>query len=137
MDNNENRPKVGVGVFIKKGNKFLLGKRKGSHGAGEWSLPGGHLEFNESFEGCCQREVMEETGLEISDIESLMFTNSLFPNDNLHYVTLFFISEYSSGELETKEPDKCEGWEWFELGNIPEPLFGGLREVLDWIEKIA
>jgi len=33
----ENIPKVGVGVMIFKDGKILLGKRKGSHGAGEYS----------------------------------------------------------------------------------------------------
>ncbi len=34
-------PKVGVGVMIMRENKVLLGLRQGSHGAGEWSFPGG------------------------------------------------------------------------------------------------
>ena len=46
-------PKVGVGVFVFRGNKLLLGKRKGSHGAGEWSLPGGHLDPGEDLIDCC------------------------------------------------------------------------------------
>lgn len=37
--------------------------RKGSHGDGEWALPGGHLEMGESFEQCAVREVEEETGI--------------------------------------------------------------------------
>jgi 8-oxo-dGTP diphosphatase len=32
---------VGIGVVIINRDKILLGKRKGSHGAGEWSVPGG------------------------------------------------------------------------------------------------
>jgi 8-oxo-dGTP diphosphatase len=61
------RPKVGVGVFIIKDKKILMGKRINSHGEGTWSLPGGHLEFFETFEDCAKREVMEETGLKISN----------------------------------------------------------------------
>lgn len=62
------RPAVGVGVLIFNDKKqMLLGKRKGSHGAGTWCNPGGHLEFGESFEQCAIREVEEETGLKIVD----------------------------------------------------------------------
>lgn len=62
---------VGVGVMIfDKDGMILLGKRKGSHGAGEYSFPGGHLEYGESFEECAKREVMEECGIEIKNLEA-------------------------------------------------------------------
>ena len=51
----ENHPKVGVGVMVLKDGKVLLTRRKGSHGAGEYSFPGGHLEYMESFEDCARR----------------------------------------------------------------------------------
>ena len=59
----EKKPRVGIGVFVLKDGKFLLGKRKSSHGEGSWSFPGGHLEFNEELEDCTRREVMEEAGI--------------------------------------------------------------------------
>ena len=43
------RPKVGVGVMVLKNGKVLIGKRKGAHVAGEWAWPGGHLEYMESL----------------------------------------------------------------------------------------
>lgn len=60
-------PQVGVGVLILRDGKVLLGRRKGSHGAGCWSAPGGHLEFGEAVEDCALREALEETGLALSD----------------------------------------------------------------------
>lgn len=44
-----NQARVGIGVFIFKDGKFLIGHRHGSHGADTWALPGGHLDFGESF----------------------------------------------------------------------------------------
>ncbi|KAL8549362.1 hypothetical protein ACS0TY_008265 [Phlomoides rotata] len=43
------KPDVGVGVFLLKGNKVLLGRRRIPVGYGTFALPGGRLEFGESF----------------------------------------------------------------------------------------
>lgn len=131
MDIREERPKLGVGVFVRRGGRILLGKRvSGTHGDGEWSLPGGHLEVWESFEDCCRREVAEETGLHITNISKISFTNDMFPDAGLHYVTLYFTADSEEGEPENAEPHKCEGWMWFALDNLPDPLFCGIREVI-------
>lgn len=45
----EERPKVGIGVIIVRENQILLGERRSGHGAGTFSIPGGHLEFGETF----------------------------------------------------------------------------------------
>jgi 8-oxo-dGTP diphosphatase len=129
------RPRVGVGVFVKKDDKILVGKRKGSHGAATWALPGGHLEGGESFEQCCNREVFEETDLTIRDPRPLVFTNDVFIDEGLHYVTLFFTADYESGELVVKEPRQCEEWRWVSLNHIPQPIFLPLSNALKQIHE--
>jgi 8-oxo-dGTP diphosphatase len=131
------RVRVGVGVFVKKDGKILVGKRKGSHGAATWALPGGHLEPGESFEACCKREVFEETGLIINNISPVVFTNDVFHNEGLHYITLFFKGEYESGEAFVAEPRHCEEWRWVSLDHIPQPIFLPLRNALEEINKRA
>lgn len=129
-------PKVGVGVIILFNNDVLLGKRKGSHGPGEYSLPGGHLDMFESFEDCCMRETLEETDLHIFNIEKVTFFPNIFEEEKLHYVTLFFKSIVENPEdLKTMEPDKCEGWGWFDLGHLPSPIFGRTKEVCQQLYK--
>ena len=116
------QPRVGIGVMIFKNNKILLGKRKGSHGAGEWAFPGGHLESGESFEECAERETLEECGLEIQNITFQFLLNETHTYDT-HYVHIGMIAQWSNGEPQTLEPDKNEGWQWFSLDELPEPLF--------------
>ena len=124
---------VGVGVLIIDGDKILLGKRKGSHGSGEWSVPGGHLEMNESFEDCCRREVKEETNLDLKSVEKMAFTNDIFKKNNKHYVTLFFkaidVDKMNLSKLKRMEPDKCDEWLWFDMNKLPKLLFAPLKKL--------
>jgi len=117
------QPRIGVGVLVFKGNQVLLGKRKNSHGEGTWQAPGGHLEFGEKPEDCAIREVLEETGLSITDVKRGPYTNDLFQAENRHYITLFMIANHQHGEPSVMEPDKCEGWKWFDWSQLPSPLF--------------
>ncbi|MEA3429949.1 MAG: NUDIX hydrolase [Nanoarchaeota archaeon] len=124
------RPKIGVGVIVIKDEKVLLGKRMNAHGEGSWCFPGGHLEFNEEVQDCAAREVKEESGIEIKDIRMGTFTNDIFEKEGKHYVTLFVISDYHSGEVRVMEPEKCEKWEWFEWDKLPQPLFVPIQNLL-------
>ena len=123
-------PRVGVGIIILRENLVLLGKRKGSHGAGTWALPGGHLEFGESVEDCARRETEEETGLRLKLIKPGPYTNDLMPSEGRHYVTVFVRASTEPGEPRVLEPEKCEGWAWFKWSALPENLFLPLKNLL-------
>lgn len=120
-------PRVGIGVAIIKDNKVLLGKRKNSHGSGEWAYPGGHLEEGESWKQCSLRETEEEVGVMIKNLRFGAVTNDIFTKENKHYITICIVADYDSGEVELREPEKCEKWQWFEWDQLPEPLFLPLK----------
>lgn len=124
------RPKVGVGIAVTKLDKVLLGKRKGSHGAGYWSFPGGHLEYGETPVECVRRELREEAGIEPQSIFSGPWTNDVIEGTK-HYVTLFMFVPEFSGTVQLLEPDKCEGWEWFAWEELPSPLFLPVRTLVE------
>ena len=108
--------------MIVKDGKVLLGKRRGSHGAGEYAWPGGHLEHGESIAACAAREVREETGMEIAAIRFLRVLNTMRYAPK-HYVDIALHAEWQSGEPVVREPDKVDGWAWYELDALPAPLF--------------
>ena len=118
-------PQVGVGVFIFHQNDVLLGKRLNAHGAGLWSLPGGHVEAGEDYYDTVRREVLEEVGLTIASsarIEKADYSQDFFLENDSHYITLYFHVRLidCDGEVQNLEPDKKEGWEWFSRENFPQ-----------------
>lgn len=113
--------KIGIGVHVFHDGKILLGKRKGAHAAGEWAGPGGHMEYGESFADAARREVREETGLEITNIRFQVLGNFTdWPPDQ--YIHVGLVADAVGGAARLMEPDKCAGWEWFDLDRLPSPL---------------
>ncbi len=127
----EKQVKVGVGIFVFKDGKFLLLKRKGSHGGDTWSLPGGHLEFGESFAEVGARELLEETGLVAGNIQFGAVLNNHFIDVDKHYVSVWLTSDWMEGEEHITEPDKCHAVGWFDFESLPEPLFLPWQQFLD------
>ncbi|OZJ03957.1 hypothetical protein BZG36_03249 [Bifiguratus adelaidae] len=135
--------RVGVAALVVYSDgelRMLIGKRKGSHGAGTWQLPGGHLEFGESFEECARREVLEETNLEVSDATFLTATNDIMHDENKHYVTIFMLCKVDASaaqNVRVMEPHKCECWHWIPLSDLKNeqstyrPLFLPLKHLAE------
>nr|XP_043613363.1 nudix hydrolase 1-like [Erigeron canadensis] len=127
-------PVIGVAVILVKGDTVLLGRRRSSIGHNTYALPGGHLEFGESFEKCAAREVKEETGLDIKDIQYVTVTNDVFSEaaKPLHLVAVYMRATLANPDQipQTVEPDKCYGWDWYDGKNLPRPLFRPLETLL-------
>ena len=126
------RPMVGIGLSIYRDGKVLLQKRKGKHAPGMWAFPGGHLEFNESFEDCALREMEEEVGseLKVSTPRYMWAANTMFPDEGRHYVVIFMSCHWQAGEPINMEPEKAESWEWFDWENgLPSPLMHGIAQL--------
>lgn len=124
----EKQVRVGVAVIIRRPEDgfVLFGLRKGEHGPGTWSLPGGHLDFGEEPEQTARREALEETGLTLGQVQSYArcpYVNSHFKATGKQYITLYFTGEYVGGEPQVVEPEKCERWVWTDPKNLPSPLF--------------
>lgn len=118
-----NVPRVGVGVFVWKDGKFLMGQRAGKHGQGTWSVPGGWLEYGETFEDCAKREIAEETGMHITNLRFMTLTNNIFKDEDIHSLTVWLESDWVSGEPTILEPHKFVRQEWHTFKDLPEPLF--------------
>ncbi len=118
----DNRPKIGVGVWIIYDNKVLLMQRITEHGEGTWAPPGGHLEHGEHWFDCAAREVMEEVGVEIHSPKLFAVTNDVFATGK-HYVTLHVEARVNSAQFQNMEPETHARISWYRWSELPSPVF--------------
>lgn len=117
------RPAVGIGIFVWKNGKLLMGRRIGKHGTDMWSVPGGYQEYGETFEEAAARECLEETGIHVKNLKLMTVTNNLFPDEQKHTITVFLSADWADGEVTITEPDKFVDLGWFDTAKLPSPLF--------------
>ncbi len=122
-------PQVGTAIIIIKDNQVLLMKRKGPHGNGTWSTPGGHLDFGETLEGCAAREAKEEVGVDVVDIRFRAVTNDIFDETGKHYVTVW-LEGTPAGEPFIAAEREVEEIGWFDWDALPQPLFLPLENLV-------
>lgn len=123
--------------MLLKDGKVLLGKRHQDpdkadselHGEGTWTMPGGKLDFGESFENCASRELSEETGIKGKKFQVISLTNDIAPD--AHFVTIGLLCEEWEGEPKAMEPDEITEWRWFDLNDLPRPVFWPSQEILE------
>ncbi len=132
-DFHKERPKVGIGVIVFRNGKILIGERTGNHGSGTFMIPGGHLEFGETFEETAKREVEEETGLKNITIKAVVSIGNDIAYDK-HYVSIGILAESLEGEPYNAEPLKSQNWQWYDPQNIPDNIFLPSKKAIEnWL----
>lgn len=123
-------PRVGVGLLVRRDAELLLVLRRGTHGDGTWSTPGGNLEYGEDPADCAVREAREETGVEVGEPRFVGITNDVLEEEGLHYVTLWYEADHRAGDGEPVAQYELAEARWFEEDDLPTPLFAPLRHLL-------
>jgi nucleoside triphosphatase len=107
---------VGVLIFNKEGKVFLMVSPKWLNSYG---IPGGHIEMGETVEETAKREIMEEVGLEIEDIEFLFFQEAIFTEEfykKKHFIFLDYIAKAKTTNV-TLDGRECMEYVWVALGD--------------------
>jgi NAD+ diphosphatase len=116
-------------VLVRKGNEFLLVRKVGD-AEGHNRLIAGFVEFGESLEECVQREVREEAGIEVTNIQYAGSQNWPFPSQHM----IGFLAEYAGGEI---KPDgvEVEDVRWFTPSAFPRDP-AGIRSIARWMMHV-
>lgn len=109
-----NYPEVCVGALIFNQNKevFLMKSHKFKD---KYVIPGGHIEFGEKIEDALKREILEEAGLEISDIKFIslqecVFDDKVFYKPNRHFIFIDYICKTDSTDVELNDEGQSYVW---------------------------
>jgi len=114
------RPVVGVGAVVWRGEQVLLVRRGKAPRRGEWSLPGGAQELGETLIDAALREVREETGLEVRIVGLIDAVDSIATDADgrvsAHYSLVDFAARWVGGEA--RPGDDAEAVRWVELDEL-------------------
>ena len=103
-------PTVGALILNPRGELFLMRSHKWY---GQYVVPGGHVELGERLEEALRREVKEETGLDIYDVEFLQYQEFVFDPafwKRRHFLFFDFVCRTDSGEVSLN--DEAQEYVW-------------------------
>jgi NAD+ diphosphatase len=100
-------------VLIYRPGQLLL-TRQATWTPNMYSLVAGFVEAGESLEQCLRREILEEVGVEVDQVEYLGSQPWPFP----HQLMVGFRARYASGEVQV-DPAELEDARWFDIDALP------------------
>lgn len=116
-----------VDIIIEIGDRIVLIERKyPPHG---WALPGGFVDYGESFEQAAVREAQEETGIAVSDLRQFRTYSDPGRDSRLHTASTVFIAQ---GKGVPKADDDAARAELFSRDELPELAFDHSRILADY-----
>ncbi len=110
---------VDLHLVLRRDGCILIGERRNTEfAAGQYHVPAGHLENDETILDGIIREASEEIGIKLApkDVDLAYVMHFRGKSDRLSF---FFTADRWSGEIENREPHKCAGWEWIPMTDFP------------------
>jgi ADP-ribose pyrophosphatase YjhB (NUDIX family) len=100
---------IGVGGAVVQGDKLLFIRRASRHGRGNWQLPGGFIEPDETIEQAVVREVEEETGV-IAAVEAVLGLRSRYDPESGNGIYVILLLKQVGGvpRADGRETDHAE-----------------------------
>jgi 8-oxo-dGTP diphosphatase len=122
---------VAVGILIRPSGEFLLTSRpEGKVYAGYWEFPGGKLEAGETVAQALTRELHEEIGVEVIELQAWRFEQVDYPHA-LVQLNFCKVRQWR-GELQMREGQQ---FAWQQLPVHVAPLLPGALPVLEWFAQ--
>lgn len=134
MVGNEKVIMVVSGAFVfDKENRVLMQKRSDN---GQWGFPGGFMDLGESVQDTARREVYEETGLKLEELELFgiysgpQYDKTFSNGDQVSLVLISFVCKRYSGEFVESNEESIQN-KFYSLKELPENIFTEHKMLVD------
>ena len=124
-------PKPTATLICPNGNSILLGKRAYSPGKGEWGLPGGFMELNETLEQAAIRELKEETNLK-GKVNHILGTCSHYGSVFGDVLLIGLIVDLQNDLSLMKAGDDVSELQFFNINKLPKLAFECHRKIVSY-----
>ena len=133
MEKQWKRPSVTADGVVVRGNDIVLVKRRNEPFKGMHALPGGFMNYGETFEHCAVREVEEETGLKTEIVGLVGVYSEPSRDPRGHVVSAVFHMRPTGGIL--RGGDDATSAEWMPMDDLPKLAFDHGRIVEDFLAQ--
>lgn len=103
--------------------RVLLIRRKGEPFAGKWALPGGFVNEGETLVAAARRELEEETGSTVGELEQLYTAGDPGRDPRGWTVSVAYLCRVNADQLKPEAGDDAAEVRWFRLDRPPELAF--------------
>ncbi len=130
---------VDVAVFTQQDGqtRLLLIQRAHYPEQGKWALPGGFIDIDEDLEDAARRELQEETGISVGELEQLHTFGKPGRDPRERVITVVYVAVVDAGKIQVKADDDAADARWFDVGALPELAFDHPQIIQLACEKIA
>lgn len=119
--------------FINKGKILLLKRQNTGYGDGQYSVPAGHVDGEESIGDAMIRETFEETNVKLDKAPEIIHVmHRVKPNDVR--IDYFGLAKNWHQLPTNKEPEKCTEMKWFPLDNLPRNTIPYIQQAIHYYQ---
>jgi len=125
-------------LVLEKEGKILLARRCNTgYQDGNYQVPAGHVEAGELPSEALIREAKEEVGIDLAPDDFTLVHVSYRPKHDAtdNRVDFFFKATRWSGEVQNREPDKCDDLKWVLPDELPENTVAHMKDAIECMQK--
>lgn len=122
-------------LLIENGKILLLRRYNTGYEDGNYSVPAGHIDGNESIIKAMQREALEEAGIKIEEDDLEVVHAMHRKSKDRESIDYFLSCKKYEGTIRIMEKDKCDELQFYDIERLPNNVIPYVRKAIECYQK--